>query len=368
MLEINKWIKRGDKMIEPFNKLDKYFLEYNKITEETVYEIFDICAVDLFTANRIDLVVKYYYIECREKKFNLDFAKELYTKHIEAFTDGTFTEHGNPNKNSIEKYFEVFNHLIDNFKEKGYTPDISLIPVGKNYEILDGSHRTACAAYFNQKVKVIRFPKLSVNYDLNFFRRRLLDDYYLDFMAKRYLDINDKVYLLFSWPKTKRRTYYIKDVLEKHQCKVIYTKKLKFNRDVFWHLIYQIYKNEHWIGYIKNNFKGITEKAELCYDPNGYLGLYILECPSLEALSIAKDELRIFFGIGKSSIHTSDTKEETIEILNFILNKNCQQLLHNSFHKNKNINHSIKKYFGRKVRHAYRVIINKIKVNIGKPV
>lgn len=356
-------------MKEPFNKLEKYFLEYNKITEDTSYKIFDICAKDLIQANRIDLVVKYYYIDCRENNSNLDFARELYKKHIEAFTDSTFTEEGNANKNSIEKYFEVFNHLIDSFKEEGYRPDISLIPIGKNYEILDGSHRTACAAYFNQKVKVIRFPGLWVNYGFDFFRRRLLDDYYLDFIAKKYSELSNKVYLLFSWPKIrKRQGHYVYEILEKHQCSIIYSKKLKFNRENFWHLIYQIYKDEHWIGYSKNNFKGITEKAELCYDPNGYVGLYILECPSVEALSFAKDELRTFFGIGKSSIHTSDSKEETIEILNFTLDKNYDQRLQDSFLKNKNTNHSRIKYFGRKVRHAYRLIINKIKVSIGKPV
>lgn len=31
----------------PLNKLDDYFLKYNKITEDTEYEVFDIYAKDL---------------------------------------------------------------------------------------------------------------------------------------------------------------------------------------------------------------------------------------------------------------------------------------------------------------------------------
>jgi hypothetical protein len=357
-------------MSNPFRKLDNYFLDYNKITEDTEYGLFDMKAADLITEKRIDLIVKYYYIRCWEKNVNVDFARELYEKHIEAFTDGTFMEQGSTYKKSIENYLEVFNNLIDEFKERGFDSNISIIPIGKNNELLDGSHRTACAAYFNQKIKVIKFPCLSVDYDFKFFKRRLLEDYYLDFIAKEFATIKNNIHILFAWPKIvqSKKLKAVEEILEKRQCKVIYRKKLKFDWEGFRSLIYQIYKDEHWIGCNKNNFKGINVKSELCYDQNGYVELYILDCPSKEVLSMAKQEIRDVFGIGKSSIHATDTKEETIEILNFLLDKNYNELLHNSFEKNRYLKHSWRKIFLKKIRYVYRVSINKIKHIIGKPV
>ncbi|MEK6266347.1 MAG: hypothetical protein N2B06_16505 [Clostridium sp.] len=354
----------------PLDKLDNYFLNYNKITEDMEYEIFDIYAKDMITVNRIDLVVKYYYIECREKNQDLDFAKELYKKHIEAFTDGTFSEQGNSNKNSLEKYIEVFDNLIDDFKVNGYSSDISIIPIGKNYELLDGSHRTACAAYFNQKIKVIRFPNLSVDYGFEFFKWRLLDDFYLDFIANKFAMLKDNIYILIAWPQIagSNNIKVIDEILEKNQCKVIYRKRLKFNREGLWNLIFQIYKDEPWIGHNKSNFKGITVKTDLCYDKSGCVEIYILNCPYLQSLSMAKDEIRESFGIGKSSIHTSDTKKETTEILNFIFDKNYDEILYNSFQLNRSLKHSWIKYFGRKIRNKYRVSINNIKSILSKPV
>lgn len=359
-----------NKMKYPLNKLDNYFLNYNKITEDMEYEIFDIYAKDIITVNRIDLVVKYYYIECREKNQNLDFAKELYEKHIEAFSDGTFSEQGNLSKNSIEKYIEVFDNLIDDFKENGFSSDISIIPIGKNYELLDGSHRTACAAYFNQKIKVIRFPNLSVDYGFKFFKRRLLDEFYLDFIAKEFVALKDNIYILFAWPKIaeNRNIKVIDRILEKKQCKVIYRKRLKFNREELRSLVFQIYKDEHWIGNNKNNFKGINLKTDLCYDKSGCVEIYILDCSSLELLVMAKEEIRDIFGIGKSSTHSTDTKEETMELINFILDKNFHKLLCNSFQTNRSLKYSWIKYFGRKIRHTYRVTINNIKHIFGKSV
>jgi hypothetical protein len=354
----------------PLNKLDNYFLNYNKITEDMEYEVFDIYAKDIITVNRIDLVVKYYYIECREKNQNLDFAKELYEKHIEVFTDGTFSEQGNLNKNSIERYFEVFDNLIDDFKENGFNADISIIPIGNNNELLDGSHRTACAAYFNQKIKVIRFPNLSVDYGFKFFKMRLLDDFYLDFIAKEFAVIKDNIHILFAWPKIacNRNIKVIDEILEKNQCKVIYHKKLKFCREELWNLIFQIYKDEHWIGHNKNNFKGITLKTDLCYDKNEFVEINILSCPHLQSLTKVKEEIRQYFGIGTSSIHTSDTKKETIEILNFIFEENYDKLLYTNFQQNRRLNRSWIKCIGRKIRNKYRVIINSIKKFLGKPV
>lgn len=354
----------------PYEKLDSYFLEYNKITEKDEYEIYDINAKDLLNIYRIDLVVKCYYIECREKNQNIDFAIELYKKHIEAFSDGTFLEHGNQGKNSIDKYIEVFDNLINTIKQKGYDSDISIIPIGKNNELLDGSHRVACAIYFNQNIRVIKFPKLSVNYGFKFFKARLLDEEYLDFIAKEYARLNDDIYLLFVWPRatSNRKLKVIENILEKNQCEVIYRKAFIFNKKQLENLIFHIYKDEHWIGHNKDNYKGIKLKTNQCYKDNGNVELYILYCSDNKKLITSKDEIRELLKMGKASIRTSDTKRETVEVLNTLLNKNYNSLLYNSFNRYKSYRYSFLRYLYRRLRYLYRKVINKIKHIIGKPV
>ena len=39
-----------------------------------------------------------------EKNLNCKFYNDLYKKHIEAFSNGTFIEYGTESKNTIEKY------------------------------------------------------------------------------------------------------------------------------------------------------------------------------------------------------------------------------------------------------------------------
>ena len=81
--------------------------------------------------------------------YNCKFINELYDKHIEAFSAGSYNEPGNDEKNSIKKYIDTFEVLIKNIKKSGIDETISVIPVGKNNEIMDGAHRTAIASYFN---------------------------------------------------------------------------------------------------------------------------------------------------------------------------------------------------------------------------
>lgn len=327
-------------------------------------------AKELINHKRIDLVVKYYYIKARETGQNLEMAREMYEKHIEAFTDGTFTEQGNKKKNSIDKYLETFHALIEDFRENGFNEEISLIPVGKDNEILDGAHRAACAIYFNKRVKVVRFPHLSVDYGFDFFKRRLLDDFYLDFIAKEYVNLKKEGYVMFVWPKvgTDKNMDYIEKVLNADECTIIYKKRLTVDKSELWNLIFQIYKDEHWIGYKGNKFKSVDDKRNLCYDEGGRLGIYILSCPSTEYLVHQKEKLRAYFGVEKASLHTTDTYEQSIEILDKILDKDHDQLLYEEFINNRDTQFTFKKHLMRKTRYYYRRTIDLIKGLLGRPV
>jgi len=176
--------------------LGEYFCRSNSIDKEMDYRIEWVSARELLVPQRIDLIAKYKYVEHFEKGYDLVFIKKVYKEHIEAFSFGTFSEAGNPTKNTFSKYVETFEFLIKDIKCNGLDPQKSVIPVGKNDVILDGAHRTAIAAYFNLDVPIIRFPEIEVNYDSEFFKIRKLDTRILDFLVYEYCKIKEIGFLI----------------------------------------------------------------------------------------------------------------------------------------------------------------------------
>ena len=77
-------------------------------------------ARQLMSPLRFDLMAKYAYAEYLLEGRESAFAEELYTKHIEAFSGGSFQEPGNESKNSAEAYRKMFRDLIDSIKTSGY--------------------------------------------------------------------------------------------------------------------------------------------------------------------------------------------------------------------------------------------------------
>ena len=85
-----------------------YFIRIWRCEPDIELKVDYVQPVQFLVSNRIDLICKLFYIECREKRADMTFAKELYTEHLRAFSEGTFTEPGNEEKNTIEKYFSTF--------------------------------------------------------------------------------------------------------------------------------------------------------------------------------------------------------------------------------------------------------------------
>lgn len=351
-------------------RLDSYFLEYNEVDEETPHSVFYMNPEQLLNPRRIDIVAKYYYIKAREKGENLKLAIELYRKHIEAFSDGTFSEPGNSKKSTFDDYLTYFDKMIDSFKSIGFDESLSIIPVGKNLEILDGSHRAACALYFKEEVKVMCFESLSVDYGFEFFKKRLLDDFYIDIIAKEYVRLKKNVQVLFVWPRiaTETNVRYVDEQLVRDGFNIIYEKKMKLDEKDLWNLVFNIYREEHWVGSTRDDFKGLTDKRDSVFDRDGYLKLYILDYTSVEELTKAKEKLRKHFKIDKSSLHSIDTSEESMKILDILLERNFSNLLYENFSKAKDRDYSILRTLKRKIRYNYRLLLNETKKILRKPV
>lgn len=313
----------------PYNLLTEYFITSNNIDYNTEYSIFEIDANELILSQRIDLMAKIEYINFKEKNINCDFAKELYIKHIEAFSNGTYTEPGTPEKNSINKYLKEFDNMIDEIKTNGFNPAKSLIPIGKNNEILDGSHRTSISAYFNKKVTVIKFNSLTRNYNYKFFKDRLLDEDYTDYLISKYCELKNNIYIACLWPIANEEKYieYIDDIVKRNECNIVCSKQINLSYKGLRNFMIQIYGHQDWIGNYRNGFKGVNQKVDSCYRENKETIIYVLESDEFENILNIKQEVRKLIGIGNHSIHITDNKLESIQISKLVFNKNSIQHL-----------------------------------------
>jgi hypothetical protein len=306
--------------------LGEYFCQHYMIDINDYYKIEEIDAKELLVPERIDLIAKLKYIEYREKGYSLDYIKELYKAHIEAFSNGSYTEPGNDSKNSINKYFDTFNNLIDNIKQSGLDEKISVIPVGKNNVILDGAHRVAIAAYFNLKLPIIRFENLYANYGVEFFKKRLLSEKYIDYLVTEYCKLKDNLYFACIWPEFKGNLQLNNEnVLTDDEFKVFYSKKIKISYEGLHNLITQIYSNRESIGDLSDNFERAINEFD---DSENYLTIHIFECNSFSKILELKANILTTFKEENYPIHITDNQNEAIQLANILLNKNSVDFLH----------------------------------------
>ena len=280
-------------------------------------------AHQLLVPQRLDIIAKYKYVEAYDNGNNIPFLKDLYKKHIEIFTAGSFKEPGSEKeKSSYKDYEESFIQLIENIKVNGMQPDISIIPVGKNNIPLNGGHRIAVAAFYSQKVPIIRFNEVEVDYGYDFFRRAYLDSEYLDYLVIEYLKLHMKVYFACLWPRAEYDKR--KEAIEylKQEMSVIAIKEVNLTYDGLKNLMSYVYMGQHWIGDIDNSFKGVYGKVDACYKENASITCVVFEGAELGEVVQVKSKIRNIFNIGNDSIHISDTQAETLLMARLLFNKN----------------------------------------------
>ena len=273
-------------------------------------------------SNRIDLICKLFYIECREKNADMTFAKELYTEHLRAFSEGTFTEPGNEEKNTIEKYFSTFDRLIDDIKENGFDASKSVIPVSDNGVILDGSHRVAIAIYYHITLPIVRVHGVEQYFDAAFFQKNGLSPVYLDFMVDRYIRAKKQTYIACLWPAGYDEAKNAEtDVILRKAANVVYRKRIRFNYNGIERLVTQVYYHQEWTGSLDEGFRGAAYKAKDCYSKKGITTIYVLENISQDLVEL-KSKIRDIYRIENHSIHITDTKDEAVEAAELLLNEN----------------------------------------------
>lgn len=299
---------------------DKIIDAYSLKGEDLEIEWVD--PLTLLVGCRFDLAAKLCYIRAYVTKNGYAWAKKLYCKHLEAFSDGRpFTEH--EYKKDTNDYIKVFNELIDSISKSGVDAEKSVIPVGNGNSIMDGAHRVAISIYFGLRLPIVRLSGIKSEYGYNFFKERMLDGIYLDYMALEYLKWKDNVYSLCVWPIVGKSTKIsLMEKLLSDRGEIIYKKKIYLNYNGLCNLMVEIYKEFEWIGKAETRFDGTIYKADLCYHPHSPTFYYIVEMDSLGQMKKMKDIIRRLFQVEKSSIHTTDTHTEALNV-GYMLLSDC---------------------------------------------
>ena len=313
-----------------YDLLGKRFCESYNIRDNDDYNIEWIDARELLVSDRIDLIAKIKYIDYFTKYDKCEFFLDLYRKHIEAFTLGTYTEDNNPKKNSFSKYIKNFNELIIEIGSNGMNANCSVIPVGKNNVILEGAHRTAISIYFNLKVPIVRFEHIVVSANAKYFERALLDDKYLDYMISEYCKWKNNVYIACVWPVAVAQGVDNINKLESElnkRCKIIYKKTILITYNGLKNLIPQIYSSHDWVGILDNHFNGSLSKVDAVYCKNKDMLVYVIEAESLQDVVKTKHNIREIFKLDENAIHICDNAEEAVQLSHMLLNNNTIDML-----------------------------------------
>lgn len=313
---------------EQFKKLDACYYKYD-INSQCVEEVID--ARKLICPQRFDLYALLLYIDHKVKGVKNDtYAYDVYKERTRTITAFKMSETGNDKKNSFQDFITVFDNLIEDTLKGNFDENRTLIPVDKNYVLMDGAHRTACAAYFGKKIHVLRFVEMeSLHMSWEHLQKGIIPESALDAMALESCNWHNNLHMLFMWPKaflqkeTLQKAYaYIED-----KSQVVYRKEVKMRYSAIRNLMIQLYGHMEWVGDIDNGFEGTYAKADEVWDANGMCGFVLIQAQSCDYVLDMKQEIRNMFNIGLSSMHSTDNIRETKIAANAIFNPNSIQFL-----------------------------------------
>ncbi len=292
-----------------------------KLREENKYEVIDLMAIKLLTWNRLDLAFKLFYLDNKDRI--REFAHEVYKQDIKAQTLGSFEEFDNNEKNDFPKYLEAFAQTYDDIRANGFNPEKSLIPLSKEYTILNGAHRIASAVHLNKTVKCIDTKLPIVTCDYRYFLERNVPQDILEIVVQTFIEYAQDTYIAFLWPSGNDRK---EEALSKFN-NVVYHKKIKFTPQGGLNLIIELYKHMNWLGDQVNGFRGAKQKLIECFPKFDSFDIVVFQSNSINKVRSIKDEIRKIYNIGYSSIHITDTKEEATRIAKLIFNENGRHFL-----------------------------------------
>ena len=303
-------------------RLDPYIRQEYGIDETTKYEIIEISPDELLKFSRLDIIAKLIYLENKSV-----FDKKLYAEHIKAMTKGSYIEAGNKEKKSIETFCAFFDQLKNDIEKEGYSTEHYLVPIDKNFQILDGAHRVAIALFLKRKITVIKIDTTAKDkYDYTYFEKAGMPSVYLDAMVLGYISTKKNTFIANIWPTAVGKYNEIKVLIEKYGEFGIY-KEVFLSEEGAFNYLHQIYSQDDWVGNIDNNFSGVYRKLVPCFQNKTPLRIFVFESDSKDRVFELKERIREIFQVGKHSVHITDTQEESVLMGKLLFNSNSVEFM-----------------------------------------
>ena len=314
---IEKFVVLSDieSRIEPFL--------YKELSEEK-YLIKEVDSIDLLTWNRLDLAFKLFYLDM--KRDNKKLAEEVYHFDIKSQTLGSFSEHGNRDKITFDKYIQDFNSIYSSIRSKGFLSIKSLLPLSGNKTIRNGAHRLASAIQLKKEVVCVEISSSDFIVDYNYYFDRDVPQNIIEMCVNKFIEYSNNVYLAFLWPSGRKM---VDDSLSLFP-NIVYSKEIQLTSKGGYNLLSELYKHMDWIGDEENNYSGLNQKLVECFTDFDKFTVIAFQEESLDKVQDIKTKVRDINGIGFSSIHITDTKEESVRISQLIFNKNGLHFLNYS--------------------------------------
>ena len=274
--------------------------------------------VDLLTPLRLDIAAKTLYARHREKGVEKTWAHKVYSEHLRVW--GGHKEI-NPPKNGIKEFCDSFADTFASIKEKGFVEEESYIPVAPDNSPLNGAHRIATAIVCNEPVICKPGSVTEGQYDCsyNYFSNKKdiveagLTPDYTDAMVREYVKVKkgEGIFVATLYAHCFERLPQIMEIFYKNNVKVVSNRFAQLPPQGQLNYIIVLYGKESWLGNTHNNYPGAYEQAAVNFEKGNQLVFSVLE-GTLENVAKSKEQIRDLIGVGKRSIHTTDTPEEAI--------------------------------------------------------
>ena len=307
---MNQSLTRSDlnNLLEPF---------VLKKLEDGAYSVLEKDPRCLVSWNRLDIGFKLLYLRVRHNNHSL--AKNIYFHDIRSHSMGGFVEPGNSNKSGFDVYCDVFDNIDKCIFSDGFDCSESLIPLASDGSIINGAHRTSVAVYRNKTVTVCETSLPPLVCDYNYFFERAVPIQYLETAVLELIGSGDDFYLAFLWPSGKMNWDESLALFDS----VAYRKRLTLTLNGARNLLYECYSHMEWVGDRANNFRGLHQKVTECFPDSFDVELVVFQNRSgIDGVREIKEKIREINGIGFSSIHITDTKDEALRIGSYLLNEN----------------------------------------------
>jgi hypothetical protein len=131
----------------------------------------------LLSPKRIDIIAKYIYVKYLNLGISGQWFRDIYKEHILVFNGGyepaahaALEGTKSPVKKDINAFIEMITNLNHSIRNDGYDETKSLVPIGKNGVIIDGSHRVGVCLYHNIPMTVlIKDDEVENEYNYRYF-------------------------------------------------------------------------------------------------------------------------------------------------------------------------------------------------------